>query len=175
MELTDEQKNLVAQWFAQGATLDEIQKRLRAECGIHMTYLDLRLLVAELPQPAEEEPPAAPAPAAPADPARDETDRNPPAAASAPPVDGDAAADAPEAGADKTVPQVTVTVDALMIPGTMASGDVTFTDGTSGKWYLDPQGRLGLGDFPQGYMPSQPDQIVFRQRLMEALQSRGLC
>ena len=35
-----------------------------------------------------------------------------------------------------------VEVDALTIPGTFASGAVTFSDGTKAKWYLDQQGRL---------------------------------
>ena len=55
MELTDSQKEAVAAWFAAGASLDEIQKRIKTEFGVHMTYLDVRLLVAELPQPTEED------------------------------------------------------------------------------------------------------------------------
>lgn len=56
--LTEEQKADVAKWFAAGASLDEIQKRMKAEFGVHMTYLDLRLMVADLPQPVETEPAA---------------------------------------------------------------------------------------------------------------------
>ena len=55
MELTDTQKEAVASWFASGASLDEIQKRIKSEFGLHMTYLDVRLMVAELPQPEETE------------------------------------------------------------------------------------------------------------------------
>ena len=169
MELTVEQKNAVAQWFAQGASLDEIQKRLRTEFDVHMTYLDLRLLVAELPQPVEERP----ASDDPGEPSPSPSAPQPSSPSAQPPQRYDL--DAPDADEGKAVPDVSVSVDALMIPGTMASGDVTFSDGTSGKWYLDQQGRLGLGSFPEGYMPSQPDQLIFRQRLMEALQARGLC
>ena len=71
---------------------------------------------------------------------------------------------------------VIVTVDAVMIPGTMASGDVTFSDEVRGKWYLDQMGRLGLGgDLPQGYRPSPADAQLFQARLMEALRAKGLC
>ena len=71
---------------------------------------------------------------------------------------------------------VSVTVDAIMIPGTMASGDVVFSDGVKGKWYLDQMGRLGLGgDLPQGYRPAPEDAALFQARLMEALRSKGLC
>ena len=63
-----------------------------------------------------------------------------------------------------------------MIPGTMASGDVTISDGVKGKWYLDQMGRLGLGgDLPQGYRPSPEDAALFQARLMEALRAKGLC
>ena len=57
-----------------------------------------------------------------------------------------------------------------------ASGDVTFSDGKTGKWYLDQMGRLGLGgDLPQGYRPSPTDAALFQQQLMQLLQSKGLC
>ena len=63
-----------------------------------------------------------------------------------------------------------------MIPGTMASGDVTFSDGVKGKWYLDQMGRLGLGgDLPPGYRPSPEDAALFQARLMETLRAKGLC
>ncbi len=175
MELTEEQKAAVAQWFADGMSLDEIQKRIRSEFDIHMTYLDLRLLVAELPQPKEE--------AGEADKAdgTDETGE----------TDGTNGTDGTEEkdGADGEMPQEgdggeesqgvsapTVTIDALMLPGTIASGDVTFSDGQKGKWFLDQMGRLGLGgDLPQGYRPSPTDAALFQQQLMQLLQSKGLC
>jgi len=173
MELTVQQKDEVAAWFAAGASLDEIQKRIKSEFGIHMTYLDVRLLVAELPQPTETDPTERRAPDAepPADaPAQDET---------ATPAEDAAETPLPEDDADneaQTASAPTVTIDALMIPGTLASGDVTFSDGQTGKWYLDQMGRLGLGgDLPQGYRPSPTDAALFQQQLMQLLQSKGLC
>ena len=161
MKLTDEQLKSVAAWFAAGASLDEIQKRLVAEYGVHITYFDLRMIVAELPQPEDpevaEDPEVPEDPESPEDPGVPENPENP---------------ETPENG----VANVTVTVDALMIPGTMASGDVTFSDGVKGKWYLDQMGRLGLGgDLPQGYRPSPADAALFQARLMEALRAKGLC
>ena len=158
MKLTDEQLKSVAAWFAAGASLDEIQKRLVAEYGVHITYFDLRMIVAELPQPEDPEVAEDPEdPEVPEDPESPENPENP---------------ETPENG----VANVTVTVDALMIPGTMASGDVTFSDGVKGKWYLDQMGRLGLGgDLPQGYRPSPADAALFQARLMEALRAKGLC
>ena len=69
----------------------------------------------------------------------------------------------------------TVTIDAIMIPGTLASGDVTFSDGKTGKWYLDQMGRLGIAQLPEGYRPSPTDAALFQQQLMSLLQSKGLC
>ncbi|MGN0889044.1 MAG: hypothetical protein ACI4UY_09215 [Kiritimatiellia bacterium] len=189
--LTEEQKAEVAKWFAAGASLDEIQKRMKAEFGVHMTYLDVRLMVAELPQPVEAEPAAPDGPAheglahdglAHDGPAREVP--APPrrvASSSGPASDeGTSAApkrydlDAPDADEGKPSPDVVVEMDTLTIPGTYASGDVTFSDGTKAKWYLDQQGRLGLGNAPEGYRPSQSDAALFQARLVEALRARGL-
>ena len=198
--LTEEQKAEVAKWFADGASLDEIQKRMKAEFGVHMTYLDVRLMVAELPQPVETEPAAPDGPAreglAHDGPARDGPAREVPApprrvaSSSGTPDSGVASSNGPASdegtsaapkrydldAPDGTPPasDLTVEVDALTIPGTYASGDVTFSDGTKAKWYLDQQGRLGLGNAPEGYRPSQSDAALFQARLVEALRARGL-
>ena len=167
MKLTEEQLRAVAAWFAAGSSLDEIQKRLVAEFGVHLTYFDLRMLVAELPQPETPEEPETPEiPEDPDNPDNPETPEDPEA------PEEPEYPEPPETGSAN----VAVTVDALMIPGTMASGDVTFSDGVKGKWYLDQMGRLGLsGDLPQGYRPSPADAALFQSRLMEALRAKGLC
>ena len=201
MELTVQQKDEVAAWFAAGASLDEIQKRIKTEFGVHMTYLDVRLMVAELPQPAAADevagegtadgggvadgggakPPRTPKTprTEPQDSDRDFADGPGSCQENVDDAAGEAAAALPEdeAGAEaQPVSAPTVTIDALMIPGTLASGDVTFSDGQTGKWYLDQMGRLGLGgDLPQGYRPSPTDAALFQQQLMQLLQSKGLC
>ncbi len=64
MTLTDEQKTAVTHWLEAGAGLSEVQKRLREEFHVSLTYLDTRLLVDDLklmpkdPEP-EPKPPAA--------------------------------------------------------------------------------------------------------------------
>ena len=187
MKLTEEQLKSVAAWFAGGASLDEIQKRLVSEYGVHLTYFDLRMIVADLPQPEEEgdeEGDAGETPASQLRARRPATPNDGPATPNDGPdsQDEDTPNDAEAAIPDEATPDgeaassVTVTVDALMIPGTMASGDVTFSDGVKGKWYLDQMGRLGLGgDLPQGYRPSPADAAMFQARLMEALRAKGLC
>ena len=160
MSLPAAQLSSVASWFAAGASLDEIQKRLVAEYGVHLTYLDLRLIVADLPQPKEKE--------------EDADDGR----AACPQGDAARSANAPyqddNSDADDIAGDVTVTVDPITPPGVMAGGGVTFSDGTSGKWYLDQMGRLGLGDIPQGYRPSPEDAALFQTRLVEALRAKGL-
>ena len=203
--LTEEQKADVAKWFAAGASLDEIQKRMKTEFGVHMTYLDLRLMVADLPQPVETEP-AAPDDVAHEGLAHNASTRDGPAReVPAPPRRGTSSSGTPDSGTpdssgtsssgpasddgtsaapkrydldapDGTPPasDLTVEVDALTIPGTFASGAVTFSDGTKAKWYLDQLGRLGLDDVPPGYRPSPGDAALFQSRLVEALRARGL-
>ncbi len=180
--LTESQKIEVAKWFATGASLDEIQKRMKTEFDVHMTYLDLRLMVAELPQPVEAEPEPQPEDSSPS--VGRSCPGEPPEAASGrpqppsyrpgepPPKRYDL--DAPDADEGKPSPDVVVEMDALTIPGTYASGDVTFSDGTKAKWYLDQQGRLGLGSAPEGFRPSPADAALFQSRLMELLRSRGM-
>ena len=198
--LTEEQKADVAKWFAAGASLDEIQKRMKTEFGVHMTYLDLRLMVADLPQPVETEPAAPDGPAhdglahdgpareVPAPPRRGTSSSGTPdsstpdssGTSSSGPASDDGTSAAPKRydldAPDGTPPasDLTVEVDALTIPGTFASGAVTFSDGTKAKWYLDQLGRLGLDDVPPGYRPSPGDAALFQSRLVEALRARGL-
>ena len=178
MKLSEDQLKSVAAWFAGGASLDEIQKRLVAEYGVHVTYFDLRMIVAELPQPEEASVEGADAQER-VPPEEDETG----ATSCVPPEGGEAgessfsSTEDQDADAQERVPPgVTVECDAIMIPGTMASGDVVFSDGQKGKWYLDQMGRLGLGgELPQGYRPSPADAALFQARLMEALRAKGLC
>ena len=168
MKLNEEQLKAVAAWFAGGASLDEIQKRLTSEFGVHVTYFDLRMIVADLPQPEPEIPENPESPENPEIPESPENPENPESPENPEIPESPEAPDNPE--------KVSVTVDAIMIPGTMASGDVVFSDGVKGKWYLDQMGRLGLGgDLPQGYRPAPEDAALFQARLMEALRSKGLC
>ena len=172
MKLSEDQLKSIAAWFAGGASLDEIQKRLVAEYGVHVTYFDLRMIVADLPQP--EEGVGGSRSSATEEQEADAQERVPPeddaGATNCAPPGGEADAQ------ERVTPGVTVECDAIMIPGTVASGDVVFSDGQKGKWYLDQMGRLGLGgDLPQGYRPSPEVAALFQARLMEVLRSKGLC
>ncbi len=158
MQLTAEQKQQVSTWIAEGMKLSDIQNRLATDFDIRLTYMDARLLVDDLKltpldppseqKPVEPEPPAAIAPA-------------PPAASPLSP-------EAPAVGG-----KVTLTVDTLARPGTMVSGNVTFSDGMTAAWYLDQTGRLGVVPENQGYRPPEGDVEIFQRSLDQELAKLG--
>ena len=164
--LSEEQKGIVAQWFAAGAGVAEIQKRISSEFGIDLTYLDVRLLVADLPQPVEPEPVA-----------QEVVLDNPgdeeiPDAAEFP--DNPEPPESPEDPDETAQAELSVSVDPLAPPGAIACGSVVFSDGTAGKWVLDQMGRLGLSGLPEGYRPPPEDGAQFQPKLVAALRARGL-
>lgn len=116
--MTAEQLEMVRQWASLGVDLNGIQKNLAAECGVHMTYMDVRFLlldhgieIATAAAPVEEKKPE-PAPE--------------PESAPQPVADG----------------KLVVTLDELTLPGTLISGKVTFASGTRGGWQIDQLGRF---------------------------------
>jgi len=154
MNLNEEQRQRVTAWILQGAKLAEIQNRLSNEFGIHLTYMETRLLVDDLKlTPKDPEPPKtekAPAP----EPAKTAGEKP--------------AADAAKAGG------VSVTVDQIARPGAVVSGKVIFSDGQKAEWYLDQMGRLGVVPGQQGYKPSAADVQQFQVALQDELQKLGL-
>ena len=161
MQLTDEQKQKVSAWLADGQKLSDIQGRLGDEFDLRLTYMDVRLLVDDLklvpidpPEPVVEKPEPAPAEAA------------APAAAS-PPV-----ADAADAAA-QAASNISLSVDQIAHPGTIVSGGVTFSDGKSAVWYLDQTGRLGVTPSEQGYRPPEGDVEKFQVMLDRELAKLG--
>jgi hypothetical protein len=190
MPLTPEQKATVSTWIAAGDNLSAVQKKLREQFQISMTYMDVRFLVDDLnltlkdPAPKADASdvtkakPTAPAPAA-----------KPGAKAAPPPADANAADNA-QAADDADLPaedsleddalppapgQVSVQVDGMTLdPRMIASGTVTFSDGVHGKWFVDQQGRPGLSEISQpGYRPSPADAQAFMQELDAALRQKG--
>ena len=85
--------------------------------------------------------------------------------------------DMPEDLDDELAPggNVTVAVDKVtLLPGAVASGSVTFSDGVTAKWVVDQYGRPGLTEVSKpGYRPTPADGQAFMQELGVALQKRG--
>ncbi len=172
MALTPEQTAAVSSWVAAGDNLSAIQKKLSEQFKLSLTYRDVRFLVDDLNLALKDAAPkvdvsdvtkAAPAAARPAEPAN--------GAPSDEDEDFAEGADDLPAGASS----VTVSVDKVtLIPGALASGEVTFSDGVTGKWIVDNQGRPGFTKISQpNYRPSQADAQAFMQELSAALQKRG--
>ena len=157
MELSDTQKAAVTQWIQQGRLLADVQRSLREEFEISMTYMDVRFLVDDLNiEVAEEEP-------------------EPPELSEVE-AGEDAKAEPAEAELvdEGTNGAVTVDVDAIMRPGSLVSGTVVFSDGVSLGWQLSAAGQLGLipGEDPE-YRPSPEDVQSFQSQLEEVLRKKG--
>jgi hypothetical protein len=68
---------------------------------------------------------------------------------------------------------VSLTMDAIVVPGAMVSGTVVFSDGTKARWLIDQYGRFGLEPETQGYRPAQQDLQEFQMLLRAELQRKG--
>ncbi len=177
MNLTDVQKQKVVQWIQEGLKLSEIQNKLGSELEIRMTYMEVKMLMADLDlKPKDQERPKPPA-ALTAPP-----DAAPQAAAASPltttPIAGEPGLDDPMAGDGGTPPplgasSVAVTVDTVTRPGSVVSGKVTFSDQKTAEWYLDQYGRLGFAPTEKGYRPSQMDLMAFQTELQNQLARFG--
>lgn len=159
MELSDEQKQQVASWVGAGEGLAEIQRRIESEFGIQMTYMDVRFLVDDLELDLVDKETVS---------ASDVTKE--PA-----PKPGAAAAGEAELVDDGPIGGVKVELDAVMRPGSMVSGTVTFSDGETMGWQVDEMGRLGLIPGPtEGYRPSEADIMDFQAALETELRKKGM-
>ncbi len=156
-QLTSEQHAAVQRWAGEGATLNDLQQRLKAEFGVSLTYLEARLLMLDLNVKIQDKPREQPKAEEPAPEPAEET----------PP-------DAEEPGAEPAAPGgLRLEVDQLAIPGAIISGKVTFSDGQAAGWYLDQMGRLGLRGTEPGYKPPQQDVPLFQQELDRVLAQAG--
>jgi len=157
MTLTDEQKSTITEWIQSGATLADVQRRLREEFQLSMTYMDVRFLIDDL-DISMAEPEA-------------ETKSQDEAADDA--AEG-VATDPEIVDEGGTSGGVSVDVDAIMRPGALVSGTVKFSDGVSLGWQLSASGQLGLlpGDDPE-YRPSPEDVQSFQTQLEEVLRKKG--
>jgi hypothetical protein len=200
MNLTPEQKQAVASWVAAGDNLSAVQKKLSEQFQVSMTYRDVRFLVDDLNLELKDAAPKVDAsdvtksPPAKA-PAAGEESRG-----AVPERKGffekakeklglarEGTGDADDAAIDEMADDdleelppggasnVTVAVDKVtLLPGALASGTVTFSDGVTGKWVVDQYGRPGFTEVSKpGYRPSPGDAQAFMQELSLALQKRG--
>lgn len=176
MELPDAQRQAVTEWLAAGASLSEVQRRLKSEFGLTMTYIDVRLLVldigAKVMDKPEPKPPKNMVPEAvanvpqEADPYADEfEDEGIPAP--------DGAPNTPPGPDEASAANVSLSIDRLVVPGAMISGTVTFTDNVKARWLIDQYGRFSLEPDKPGYNPSPSDLQAFQMQLRTELRRHG--
>lgn len=169
--MTEEQKEIVKKWFAEGLSLSQVQTKLKSELGIDMTYFDVRMLQIDLKAEIIDKPANEPEPETPAK--ADETAEEEPDAAI--PGEDDTGNDMPGEPDDNLSGGVSISVDTIVIPGAAVSGDVTFSDGVTAKWLMDPYGRMGLENVSkEGYQPSSQDVAAFQKLLIAELRKRGM-
>ncbi len=145
MSLTEDQRAAISKWIGEGASLSDIQKRLKEDFQISLTYLETRLLADDLKLALKE----------------------PERAIEPPPLP------TPDKAASSATGKVSVSIDQITRPGAMVSGRATFSDGQSAEWYLDQTGRLGLNPSTPGYRPSQQDVMDFQVELEKLARSQG--
>jgi hypothetical protein len=152
MKLSEEQSKAVSSWVGGGATLSEVQRRLKEEFGMTLTFLDVRFLVDDLKLALQEQPRQSEAVERLA--AAKETGET-------------------ERSEEPATGGVRVTMDTITKPHSLVSGKVTFSDGETADWWLDQTGRLGLNPGKPGYRPSQTDVIAFQDELQRVVQGLG--
>lgn len=153
--LSEEQISKIQSWADAGDGVPEIQKKLRDEFEIRVTYLETRFLLEDLkiellptPEPEPEKKPEEEEAVAGED------------------------ADAPE-GAEGAEGQVKVTVDQVLRPGAIISGKADFGGGKVAAWWLDQMGRLGLDMADPEFRPSEEQAISFQTELRKVVQRSG--
>lgn len=154
MNLSDEQKQTIAQRLADGESIADIQRLITSAFGVAMTFMETRFLLDDLNLDLKEEPKPEP-----------DDGVQPEAASSDLPVPEEAAL------GNGTV---SVEIDKIVRPGSAISGSVTFSDGVTAKWYVDQMGRLGLDPDQEGYQPSESDIQAFQTELQSKMQAPGI-
>jgi len=196
MSLTPEQKKTVESWIEAGDNLSTVQTKLSEQFKLSMTYREVRFLVDDLNLAIKD--------AAPKLDTSDVSKAQPPPAAASSPHgagaekkgfiekakeklglggsahsgnddDVEEEAEFTEAGVDDSASVRVLLDEVTLLPGAIASGSVTFSDGVSAKWVVDQYGRPGFTEISQpGYRPSPPDGQAFVRELSALLQKRGL-
>src|ERR1043166_3599251 len=139
----EERKPIVTQLLKEGRSLSEIQDYLRKEKGDSITYMELRLLLAEMPDAKLPEKEVPKTPTLPSEPT-------------------------PAAGI--TAGKLSISVDQMPAPGSMLSGYARYSSGAKAHWFLDEMGRLGVEPELGSSKPTQKDMQEFTVELKRMLQ-----
>ncbi len=140
--LSQQQVDTLKNLAAAGATLSDLQRHLKQEEDISLTYMDMRFAVLDLGIDIVDEKKSE-----------------------------DVTAEIVEQNiqTEKSTGTVNVALDNIALPGAMVSGKVTFSDGETAIWMIDSSGRPGLDPDTPGYRPSQEDVLEFQTQLKSLL------
>ncbi|MCK5834279.1 MAG: hypothetical protein KAG98_00935 [Lentisphaeria bacterium] len=140
---TNKRNELILGRIAEGTSLSDIQKELQSKLGLSLTYMELRMLVADLEDVQWKSDEKAPV---------TEEDK----------VEAEV----------ESVDSVLVTISKIVRPGCSLTGSVIFPSGISGEWYVDQRGGLGL-DTKDDAKPSQEELVAFQQELQRMVSAQG--
>jgi hypothetical protein len=146
--MNTERDRFIKEKLDEGLSLSDVQKLLDSELGIKMTYLDLRLLAADLEVNWQKQDEAK------AEEAKSDDDMD--------------ITKIPEDEDDGT-PRTKVEVSKLARPGMAMSGTVEFLSGAKGEWFLDSYGRLGFNPEEGSSQPTEEDLQDFQMVLQKQL------
>lgn len=156
--LSPEQISQIQAWADEGDGFPEIQKKLRDEFEIRITYLETRFLLEDLKIELKPAPEPEPEPEVVADEVT--ADDEPVEDGNLPEDDGTGTAK--------------VTIDSVLRPGAIISGKVDFGGGNVASWWLDQMGRLGMDPMENGFRPSESQVLAFQDELRAVIQKSGL-
>jgi len=155
----EERKPIVKELLAKGLTLSQIQDYFHKEKNDPIKYMELRLLLSEMP-----------------DATLPEKELLKTVMPPAPPVAGAGGKLAPsDAGLPEpgTGGKLSISVDQVPAPGSMLSGYARFSSGAKAHWFLDEMGRLGLEPELGASKPTEKDMQEFSTELRRMLQQTG--
>lgn len=141
-------KQAIAQWLSEHQSIGQIQKNIEETFQLSMTYMDVKFLIADLDLDVINKP------------------------VKLDPVKDSKASESDMIHEDIEV-AVRVSINAINRPGTVASGDVVFSDGMGASWSIDAMSRLSLMPNQEGYQPSPDDVQTFQIELQKAFSRKG--
>ncbi len=143
---------LIARLISEGNSLSDIQKILKNEHDIQLTYMELRMISSDLEVSWEK-----------IDASKvKEQDKI---------VDPSKATDHGDLD-DQSTSGTVVSVSKVVRPGAVMSGDVKFKSGATAEWQLDQLGRLGLNPTGDSEKPTEDDIQEFQVELQKSLQGK---
>ena len=144
----EERKRVVGEKLNEGYSLADVQRILDEEYDEKITFLDLRMLAAELEVDWDH--------------IDEEQGKG-----------QEVIQDVSKAPTGDAEGGTQVTISKVVRPGAVLSGDVVFKSGVRAEWYVDSSGRLGLN--PQGEaQPTEEDIQDFQEELQRQVSEQGM-